>query len=275
MRRHASTQVAVSRLGGAEARGRLFRTLSHYLSCLGTQREVRDLLWTRERAPARRVSQTLVSGQARAGSERGADYRSPRPVATPGGSPDRAGQRHVVPDLHSPRPKPPCSRQIPRPLPSGRAKPASVGAVASSGTSLASQGPGVSARCLATDAAGIGVVVALSPLRRSEAQRRCETELTSGLIEGHRRNRVADLGWKVEQLVETTEDLPGRVLASEELEELVDRAVENAARTTWQEKLDALARVIAAAVDGDDTIVSTSLPWRLRCLAGSVRTRWH
>lgn len=79
------------------------------------------------------------------------------------------------------------------------------------------------------------------------------------VIEGRRRNRVADLGWKVEQLVETTEDLRGRVLASEELEELVNRAVENAARTTWQEKLDALARVIAAAVEGDDTIVSTSL----------------
>lgn len=79
------------------------------------------------------------------------------------------------------------------------------------------------------------------------------------VIEGRRRNRVADLGRKIEQLVEATENLAGRVLASDELEELVNRAVEDAARTTWQEKLDALASVVAAAVEGDDTTVSTSL----------------
>lgn len=79
------------------------------------------------------------------------------------------------------------------------------------------------------------------------------------ILEGRRRNRVADLGRKVEELVRTNEELVEHVLASDELEELVNRAVEDAARTTWEEKLDALARVVAAAIDGDDTVVSTSL----------------
>jgi hypothetical protein len=79
------------------------------------------------------------------------------------------------------------------------------------------------------------------------------------VLEGRRRNRVAELGRKIEGLVVAIEDLADRTLESEELEELVNRAVEDAARTTWQEKLDALASVVAAAMEGDDTVVSSSL----------------
>jgi hypothetical protein len=85
------------------------------------------------------------------------------------------------------------------------------------------------------------------------------TPAAVAIFEGRRGLRVAELGRKVEDLLEVTDDLANRVLASDELEELVNRAVEDAARTTWQEKLDALARVVASAIEGDDTVVSTSL----------------
>lgn len=85
------------------------------------------------------------------------------------------------------------------------------------------------------------------------------TPVAIAMLEGRRRNRVALLGRQVEELIGATDDLADRVLSSDELEELVNRAVEDAARTTWQEKLDALASVIAAAVAGDDTLVSSSL----------------
>ena len=85
------------------------------------------------------------------------------------------------------------------------------------------------------------------------------TPAAVAIFEGRRRRRVAELGRKIEDLIEATENLADRVLASDELEELVNRAVEDAARTTWQEKLDALASVVASAIEGDDTVVSTSL----------------
>lgn len=79
------------------------------------------------------------------------------------------------------------------------------------------------------------------------------------VLEGRRRTRVADLGRKVEALAQRTGDFAAHVVAHDELEELVNRAVEAAARSTWREKLEALAAVVAAAIDGDDTTVSTSL----------------